>query len=121
MIICEECGNKYKLKLFKLFKREVECPYCDATIDFSSIKRVNRVRLLLKTIYMVAYFVILAVVMLLYTVLLYRWFPLPQRLLIGLLLWGIIVVIDAFVLRSIARRVIAKAYNNRDREASCGR
>jgi len=62
MIICKECENRFGMKWKWLkaerFDREVECPYCDAIIDFSLNKRVNRVRLLFKTLSWVFHVVI---------------------------------------------------------------
>jgi len=109
MIICKECLEKFKLNILK---REVKCPHCDTTIDFGKLKRVNMARLLLKTLYLVIYFVIVF-----FAVSLSIWFPWAQRLLIGLLLLGIIAAVEMLLFLPMARRIIVRMYNNHDKEA----
>jgi len=108
MIICKECGNKFKLKLYK---SKVTCDYCNVIIDFSKIKRVTRVRHLVRVIDVVARTVLLFI-----AVSLPRWFPWPQILLIGSLFVVIVWALEMLVFRPTARRVIAKMYNNYDVE-----
>jgi len=103
MIICKECSEKFKLNILE---RETVCPQCDTTIDFSEYNRIKRVRFLFKTLYRVICFAIVLVAMSLSI-----WFPWPQRLFIGLLLFGIIGIAEKLLYLPMARCIIAKMYN----------
>jgi len=111
MITCKRCAYKFSPNL----KREARCPNCDLAVDFGKFKRANRVRLLLKTLYMVTHFVIIFVALSLHSWL-HNWLPMPQRLLIALPLWAIAVSIIMFVLLPMAQRIVAKVYYNHDKE-----
>ena len=107
MIICKRCEYKYWLNISK---RESRCPQCDLAIDFGKFKRVNRARLLLKTLCEVVYGVFFSVIMSLYHWMIYNGPALPQRFLIGLFLATIAVLISNLALRPTARRIVLRMY-----------
>jgi len=105
MILCKKCGNNFK---FKWREHEIECPYCNAVIDFSKIERIKWARRLARIISGIIGGVFIFIGMSLRS-----WFP-RSFLLIALLVMIVAWVLDMFVFRPMAQRVITKMYDKYD-------